>query len=155
MAPIGSSNNNNSCLKLNQKLNRRGELPVSTSDKHPNPNSRPSKGSGVFLSCPKGDNPTPTQSLAAASGKAPRSYHTFFTLVSPVMTSGGTEGETQLLESFHLAMEILLDADKSLVIYVWPKKLDQHTSVQPYRKKHLDESYNKAKKIASKVELLQ
>jgi hypothetical protein len=71
------------------------------------------------------------------------------------MTSGGTEGETQLLESFHLAMEILLDADKSLVIYVWPKKLDQHISVQPYGKKHLDESYNKAKKIASKVELLR
>jgi hypothetical protein len=82
------------------------------------------KGAGVFLSCPKGDDPTPTQSLAADSGKAPRPYHTFFTLVSPVMTSGGTEGETQLLESFHLAMEILLDADKSLVIYVWPKKLD-------------------------------
>jgi hypothetical protein len=71
------------------------------------------------------------------------------------MTSGGTEGETQLLESFHLAMEILLDADKSLVIYVWPKKLAQHISVQPYGKKHLDESYNKAKKIASKAELLR
>jgi hypothetical protein len=69
------------------------------------------KGAGVFLSCPKGDNPSPTQSLAAALGKAPQPYHTFFTLVSPVMTSGGTEGETQLLESFHLAMEILLDAD--------------------------------------------
>jgi hypothetical protein len=52
-------------------------------------------------------------------------------------------------------MEILLDADKSLAIYVWPKKLDQHTSVQPYGKKHLDEPYNKAKKIASKVELLR
>jgi hypothetical protein len=70
------------------------------------------------------------------------------------MTSGGTEGETQPLESFHLAIEILLDADKSLVIYVWPKKLAQHASVQPYRKKHLDKSYNKANKIASKVELL-
>jgi hypothetical protein len=71
------------------------------------------------------------------------------------MTSGGTEGETQLLESFHLALEILLDSDKSLVIYVWPKKLAQHSSVQPYGKKHLDESYNKAKKIASKTELLR
>jgi hypothetical protein len=71
------------------------------------------------------------------------------------MTSGGAEGETQPLESFHLAMEILLDADKSLVIYVWPKKLAQHISVQPYGKKHLDESYNKAKKIASKAELLR
>jgi hypothetical protein len=28
------------------------------------------KGAGVFLSCPKGDNPSPAQSLAAASGKA-------------------------------------------------------------------------------------
>jgi hypothetical protein len=65
------------------------------------------------------------------------------------MTSGGTEGKTQQLKSFHLAMKILLDADKSLVLYVWPKKLDQHTSVQPYRKKPLDDSYNKAKKIAS------
>jgi hypothetical protein len=60
------------------------------------------KGAGVFLSRPKGDNPSPAQSLAATSGKAPRPYHTFFTLVSPVMTSGGTEGETQLLENFHL-----------------------------------------------------
>jgi hypothetical protein len=70
------------------------------------------------------------------------------------MTSGGTEGETQLLKSFHLALEILLESDKSLVIYVWPKKLAQHSSVQPYGKKYLDESYTKAKKIASKTELL-
>jgi hypothetical protein len=35
------------------------------------PKQQTIKGSGVFLSCPKGDNPTPTQSLAAASGKAP------------------------------------------------------------------------------------
>jgi hypothetical protein len=71
------------------------------------------------------------------------------------MTAGGTDGETQLLKNFHLAMEILLDADKSLIIYVWPKKLTQHISVQPYSKKHLDKSYNKAKKIASKAELLR
>jgi hypothetical protein len=71
------------------------------------------------------------------------------------MTSGGTEGETQLLESFHLAMEILLYADKSLLIYVWPEKLAQHISVQPYGKKHLDASCNKAKKIASKEELFR
>jgi hypothetical protein len=159
MAPMRSSNNSNFYLnqKLNQKLNprlviQRRELPVSTSSK--NPNSKSSMVPGVFLSCPKGDNPSPAQSLAAALGKAPQPYHTFFTLVLPVMTSGGTEGETQLLESFHLAMEILLDADKPLVIYVWPKKLAQQISVQPYGKKHLDKSYNKAKKIASKVELL-
>jgi hypothetical protein len=62
------------------------------------------------------------------------------------LTAGGTDGETQLVEKFNLAMEILLNADKTLVIYVWPKKLAQHITVQPYSKKHLDESYNKAKR---------
>jgi hypothetical protein len=64
------------------------------------PKQQTIKGSGVFLSCPKGDNPTPTQSLAAASGKAPRPYHMFSTLVSPVMTSGGTEGEPSYSNPF-------------------------------------------------------
>jgi hypothetical protein len=46
MAPIGSSNNSNFYLNLNQKLNprlviKRIELPVPTSSKHPN--SRSSK----------------------------------------------------------------------------------------------------------------
>jgi hypothetical protein len=52
-------------------------------------------------------------------------------------------------------MEILTDWDKALVIYVWPPKLNLNRLVQPYSKKHLDESYTKASKTASKAELLR
>jgi hypothetical protein len=48
------------------------------------------------------------------------------------LTAGGTDRKTQLVEKFNPAMEILLDADKTLVIYVWPKKIDQRITVQPY-----------------------
>jgi hypothetical protein len=52
-------------------------------------------------------------------------------------------------------MEILTDWDKALVIYVWSPKLNLNRSVQPYSKRHLDDSYIKASRIASKAELLQ
>ena len=119
------------------------------------PQTRLIKGAGVFLSRAKGQNPSTFQSLEAVSGKAPRPFHTFSTLMSQPLSSGGTEGETQLVENFNLAMEILLDSDKTVVIYVWPQKLDQNKTVQPYSRKHLDDSYSKAKKIASKAELLR
>jgi hypothetical protein len=141
MAPIGSSNNSNFYLNLNQKLNprlvnQRKELPVSTSSN--NPNSRSSKVPESSFLAQKEITPPPHNPWQPYRIRLPTLPH-LFTLVLPKMTAGGTDGETQLLENFNLAMEILLDADKSLVIYVWPKKLAQHIAVQPYSKKHLDE----------------
>jgi hypothetical protein len=76
-------------------------------------------------------------------------------ITPPTTVSGYAAGELQIVERFNLAMEILTDADKSFVIYVWPPNLNLHKSVQPYSKKHLDESYSKATRIASKMELLR
>ena len=87
--------------------------------------------------------------------KVPRQWQTFFTMTSPALTAGGAEGETQLLENFNLGMEILLDADKTFVVYVWPTKAKQNKSVIPYGKKHLEASYTKVTKISSKAELLR
>jgi hypothetical protein len=71
------------------------------------------------------------------------------------LTGSYSVGEAHLVEVFNLEMEILTDWDKALVIYVWPPKLNLNRSVQPYSKKHLDASYTKASKIASKAELLR
>jgi hypothetical protein len=76
-------------------------------------------------------------------------------MTTPALTAGGAEGETQLLENFNLGMEILLDADKTFVVYVWPTKSKQNKSVIPYGKKHLEASYTKVAKISSKAELLR
>jgi hypothetical protein len=45
-----------------------------------------------------------------------------------------------------LAMEVVIDGDKALVLYFLPPKLNLNRLVQPYSKKHLDESYTKASK---------
>jgi len=87
--------------------------------------------------------------------KVPRHWQTFFTMTTPALTAGGAEGETQLLENFNLGMEILLDADKTFVVYVWPTKAKQNKSVIPYGRKHLEASYTKVTKISSKAELLR
>jgi hypothetical protein len=76
-------------------------------------------------------------------------------MISPPLTGSYSAGESHLVEVFNLAIEILTDWDKALVIYVWPPKLNLNRSVQPYSKKHLDDSYIKASKIASKAELLR
>ena len=95
-------------------------------------------------------------SVSATALEAPRHYQTFFTMISPPVTAAGTgPAEIQIVEKFNLAMEMLLDADKTLVIYVWPLKFYLNKSVQPYSKKKLDESYTKATKIESKNELLR
>ena len=76
------------------------------------------------------------QFVSATALKAPRHYQTFFTMISPPVTAAGTgPAEIQIVEKFNLAMEMLLDADKTLVIYVWPLKFYLNKLVQPYSKK--------------------
>lgn len=111
---------------------------------------------GRFLARPEKQATTPEQSLSSTASKAIRPYRTFLTMISPPVTVAGFEaGQLQIVENFNLAMEILTDADRSLVIYVWPPKFNDHKLVQPYSKKHLDESYPKVRRIASKMELLR
>ena len=75
-------------------------------------------------------------------------------ILPPVTAAGSGPAKIQIVEKFNLAMEMLVDADKAIVIYVWSPKLYLNKSVQPYSKKHLDKSYTKSTKIVSKNKLL-
>lgn len=100
--------------------------------------------------------PTTEQAVIDTAEKNPRNYQTFITLQLPATSAAGQgPGEAQAVENFNLAVEIILASDRSLVIYVWPLKLHLNRTVLPYSKKNLDDSYPKARKIESKIELLR
>ena len=110
---------------------------------------------GRFMTRPGGQQtPTTEQAIKDTSEKNPRNYQTFITVQLPAISVAGQgPGEVQALGNFNLAFEIILASDRTCVIYVWPLKFHNNRTVLPYSKKHLDDSYPKARKIESKNEL--